>query len=571
MSRTTPNPESTAERIHAAFRDHESAFLRLTAEARERFAERDWHDLQDQAARRLDLYPQAVGAVAKEFATDGKRERESWAAVREAYAKIAGRATNAELARTFFNSVTRRIFDTEGVDPATEFVDGPAVLPETIDESILYEYEVPQSMREMVRSVLARHDFGAPFAQLERDAVQAAERTLNWMRNFKYGSVDRLQTLRSMFYRNRGCYVVGRMLIDDEWKPYVLALTHGDHGVEIDAVLMDENEISILFSFARSYFQVVTEQPRQVIAFLRSFMPLKPVAELYISLGFHKQGKAEQFRALEQHLTQSDALFESAAADEGMVMLVFGLPDYELVFKVIRDHFAYPKDTTRKNVLEKYELVFRHDRVGRLVDAQEFEQLRFSRERFSPELLEELHSRAGSTIEDDGDTLTLGHLYIERRVTPLNVYLRESGREASREALLDYGRAIKELAAVDIFPGDFLFKNFGVTRHGRVVFYDYDELCRLSDCRFRKIPAARHLEDELSNEPWFSVRENDIFPEEFPRFLGIPQRLRRTFDAYHGDLFRVEFWTDLQRRHRAGEVIDIFPYPARRRLRPKGL
>ena len=172
---------------------------------------------------------------------------------------------------------------------------------------------------------------------------------------------------------------------------------------------------------------------------------------------------------------------------------------------------------------------------------------------------------------DDGDTLTLGHLYIERRVTPLNVYLRESGREAAREALLDYGLAIKELAAVDIFPGDFLFKNFGVTRHGRVVFYDYDELCRLSDCRFRKIPAARHLEDELSNEPWFSVRENDIFPEEFPRFLGIPQRLRRTFDAYHGDLFRVEFWTDLQRRHRAGEVMDIFPYPARRRLRPKGL
>ncbi|MCH7779489.1 MAG: bifunctional isocitrate dehydrogenase kinase/phosphatase, partial [Acidobacteria bacterium] len=419
---------------------------------------------------------------------------------------------------------------------------------------------------------LAHYDLGAPYAQPEGDAALAGLQIDNWLRHQPgRAPLERVQTLRSVFCRNKGCYIVGRLVTCGDWNPFVLALTHGDRGIEIDAVLMDENDVSVLFSFARSYFQVLTEQPRQMIAFLRSIMPLKPLAELYISLGFHKHGKAEQFRALAAHLERSEDRFESAAVDKGMVMLVFGLAGYDLIFKVIRDRFAYPKRVTRKQVRERYELVFRHDRVGRLVDAQEFEQLRFRRDRFSPELLEELLAECASTVEDDGETLTFRHLYTERRVTPLNLYLRNADRESGRRALLDYGRAIKELAAANVFPGDFLLKNFGVTRHGRVVFYDYDELCPLSDCRFRELPPARHDEDEFSAEPWFGVGANDIFPEEFRRFLGLPKALRSSFETHHGDLFRVGFWKDLQERHRAGEVVDVFPYPARRRLRPRGL
>ena len=568
------NAEETAQRIYDSFHDHEKAFVTLTGQARQRFAERDWRGLQRQAAQRLDLYPHAVAEITSEFSSndDRKPDRDCWTEIKQRYAVITADDTNTELARTFFNSVTRGVFDTTGVDTATEFTDGITVLPETIQPGLLYEHPVTGSASELVRAVLAHYDLGAPYAQEERDTALAGLQIDNWLRNqLARARIERVQTLRSVFYRNKGAYIVGRVVTGGDWNLFALALTHGDRGIEIDAVLMDENDVSILFSFARSYFQVLTEQPREMIAFLRSIMPLKSLADLYTSLGFHKHGKAEQFRALAAQLQASEDRFESAAVDRGMVMLVFGLPGYDQVFKVIRDRFAYPKRVTREEVRERYELVFRRDRVGRLVDAQEFEQLRFRRDRFSPELLDELLAECGSTVEDDGVTLTFGHLYTERRVTPLNVYLREVDRESGRRALLDYGRAIKELAAANVFPGDFLLKNFGVTRHGRVVFYDYDELCRLSDCRFRELPPARHHEDEFSAEPWFGVGENDIFPEEFRRFLGLPKALRSSFETHHGDLFRVDFWKDLQERHRRGEVLDIFPYPARRRLRPKGL
>ena len=566
--------QQTAQRIHDAFRAHQEEFLELTGDARQRFAERDWNGLQRQAALRLDLYSVAVAQIIRTFsdAADGLPRPSDWSAIRGSYAEIAAGQVNTELARTFFNSVTRRVFDTTGVDTTTEFVDGATVLPDAIDADLLYEHPVTGSTTQLVRDVLAHHDLGAGYSRLERDSGLAGLQIDNWLRNqLGRAPLERVQTLRAAFYRNKGCYIVGRLVTSGDWSPFVLALTHGERGIEIDAVLMDENDVSVLFSFARSYFHVLAKQPRQLMAFLRSIMPLKSVADLYTSLGFNKHGKAEQYRALATHLEATDDPFESAAIDRGMVMLVFGLSGYDQVFKIIRDRFAYPKNVTHDQVRDRYELVFRHDRVGRLVDAQEFEQLRFRRDRFAPDLLEELLTECASSVQDDGDTLTFAHLYTERRVIPLNLYLRDAEREPARRALLDYGRAIKELAAANIFPGDFLLKNFGVTRHARVVFYDYDELCRLSDCRFRELPAPRHHEDELAAEPWFSVAENDIFPEEFRRFLGLPKALRSSFETHHGDLFRVDFWKDLQNRHRAEDVVDIFPYPARRRLRPQGL
>ena len=325
------NAEETAQRIHDAFRNHESAFLTLTGQAQQRFAERDWNGLQQQAAQRLDLYSEAVGELTAAFAKD----RKQWTKIRSRYAVIAAKDANLELARTFFNSVTRRVFDTTGVDTLTEFVDGITVLPDAIDASLLHEHPVTGSTTELVRVVLAHYDLGAPYAQEERDAALAGLRIDNWLRNRPdRAPIERVQTLRSAFYRNKGCYIVGRLVTSGDWNPFVLALTHGNRGIEIDAVLMDENDVSVLFSFTRSYFHVLTEQPRQLIAFLRSIMPLKPLAELYNSLGFHKHGKAEQFRALAAHLEQSQDRFESAAADKGMVMLVFGLPGYDQVFKV---------------------------------------------------------------------------------------------------------------------------------------------------------------------------------------------------------------------------------------------
>ncbi|MGH9577576.1 MAG: bifunctional isocitrate dehydrogenase kinase/phosphatase, partial [Terriglobales bacterium] len=326
---------------------------------------------------------------------------------------------------------------------------------------------------------------------------------------------------------------------------------------------------SIVFSFTHSYFHVEVERPHEVIHFLKSIMPLKRVAELYIALGENKHGKTELYRDLLRQLERSTDRFEIAPGDPGMVMVVFTLPSYDVVFKVIRDKIPFPKTTTRRDVLKKYQLVFNHDRAGRLADAQEFEHLAFARDRFSEALLADLMETAADSVVVGDGQVVIKHLYTQRRMTPLNLYLRDAEEGAAREVAVEYGQAIKDLAATNIFPGDLLLKNFGVTRHGRVAFYDYDELCALTDCNFRDMPEPRDVEEELASEPWFYVGDGDLFPEEFITFMGLQGTVREVFLQMHGDLLSAEFWRKMQERHSAGEVIDIFPYREGRRLRAK--
>jgi isocitrate dehydrogenase kinase/phosphatase len=365
-----------------------------------------------------------------------------------------------------------------------------------------------------------------------------------------------------VLYRGKGAYLVGRIFRESVVFPLVLALLNTPGGIVVDAVLSDENDVSILFSFTRSYFHVDVEKPSELVSFLKTIMPRKRIAELYISIGQNKHGKSELYCDMLHHLSRSDKKFEIAEGERGMVMEVFTMPDYDLVFKVIKDHFTYPKHTTRNEVMGKYDLVFKHDRAGRLVDAQEFEHLKFSRSRFSDELLSVLQRNASQNVIVSQDQVVIGHAYIERRVTPLNIYFKEADEAEARAAAVDYGNAIKDMAGSNIFPGDLLIKNFGVTRHGRVVFYDYDELCLLSVCKFRIKPRSGTYEEEISSEAWFGVGSNDVFPEEFRNFLGLDGTLRDIFIEHHSDLFDAAFWQQVQSRLRSGEIIDVFPYGA---------
>jgi isocitrate dehydrogenase kinase/phosphatase len=290
------------------------------------------------------------------------------------------------------------------------------------------------------------------------------------------------------------------------------------------------------------------------------------VDELYTSIGYNKHGKTELYRALLRHLERADARFAFSEGDEGMVMCVFTLPTFNVVFKIIKDRFGAPKTTTRRGVMEKYHFVFQRDRVGRLADAQEFENLEFRRRCFPPDLLAYLEREAGGSVNVQGESVVVRHVYTERRVTPLNLFLKRADAGSARDAILDYGNAIKDLAGADIFTGDMLLKNFGVTRNGRVICYDYDELCLLGECVFRRLPPPRSPEDELAAEPWFHVGEHDVFPEEFSSFLVPGDRLRATFLGAHGDLLNVDFWSGVQRRLAEGEIFDFFPYRQSRRL-----
>lgn len=559
-----------AETIARAFTAYQFEFIDITRRAPVRFAQRDWAARRQDALERLDLYAQRMAGTVRDLrAVLGPelKERRTWSAMRTGYSRLIAGRPDRELAQTFFNSATRQIFATVGVDPTIEYVD------------LHWDHQPPAAHNEecrsfpnggntarLVRDLLSGGQLAAPFRNLQADARDVADRietvypsTSGW---------SAIECLPVSFYRNQGCYLIGRIRFGDRVQPLVLALVHGPEGVEVDAVLLSESEVSVLFSFTRSYFHADVAAPAPVIAFLRSLMPRKPVAELYMALGYNKHGKTELYRDLLRHLGHSREQFEVASGDRGMVMLVFTMPSYDVVFKVIRDRFAYPKTATRQSVMARYQLVFRHDRAGRLVEAQEFEHLAFPRQLFTEPLLEELLSAAATTVRIRGESVTISHLYVERRVRPLNLHLREVDEERARAAVLDYGQAIVELAATNIFPGDLLLKNFGVTRHDRVVFYDYDELSLLTDCHFRDLPVPRDIEEEMAAEPWFFVGPEDVFPEEFLPFLGLPSALERVFTEQYGRLLQPRFWREIQARHEAGELIAFFPYSRARRLRP---
>jgi len=379
-----------------------------------------------------------------------------------------------------------------------------------------------------------------------------------------------LEVLTPIFFRGKGAYVVGRIKTDRGDVPWVMALVNPEGRIVVDAVLMTEDEVSIVFSFARSYFLVEMDRPRETVAFLKTIMPRKPVAELYNAVGCNKHGKTELYRSILAHLDETDDRFDIAPGQRGMVMSVFALSGFDVVFKVIKDRFDYPKTVTHQEVREKYGLVFRHDRAGRLADAQEFEHLEFDASRFTERLLRELLVVAAESVRLRADRVVIAHLYTERRLLPLDVYLQVAPEDAARDAVIEYGQVLRDLAATNIFPGDMLLKNFGVTRHGRLIFYDYDELCLLTDCHFRSLPEARSGDEETAGEPWFYVGERDIFPEEFRSFLGLRRGLREVFLEHHEELLHVDFWHRMQDMHARGEVVDIYPYRPARHLRGPG-
>ncbi len=554
-----------ANDIFKAFVRYRTEFSHITRRAKARFEMCDWQGTQVDALERLDLYRKIVDEIVaqiRQLLKDKVNEKLVWAGMKAVYTGLLNNRDDWEVAETFFNSVTRRLFATVGVDPQMEFVHTDYGTPPIPTRRLVYRtYGARGSLERLIEAILADYPFEVAYQDQARDIARMAEEIEAQLASLDLPPViERIEMLKPVFYRGKAAYLVGRMFCGDRLIPLVLALLNNEDGLFVDAVLLDEDGVSILFSFTRSYFHVEADRPYDFVHFLKSMLPRKRVAELYISLGFNKHGKTELYRDLLHHLAHSDDRFEIAPGERGMVMSVFTLANYDVVFKIIKDQFDYPKTTTRDEVMDKYRLVFKHDRAGRLIDAQEFEHLKFYRHRFSPEALAELQEVASQTIEVDPDHVIIKHAYVERRVTPLNLYVRQVDEEAARAAVIDYGKAIKDLMVTNVFPGDLLLKNFGVTRHERVVFYDYDELCLLTDCRFRKMPPARNFEDEFAAESWFTPDENDIFPEEFRHFLGLPDDLEQVFIDHHADLFEAKFWRGIQKRLKNGEVIHIFPY-----------
>jgi isocitrate dehydrogenase kinase/phosphatase len=564
-----PSDEALAQHcagaIVEAFARYNADFRTITRRAPERFENRDWPGVQADVVERLDLYRISVGATSSALQSLlGVRAHDIglWQAIKTRFAAAIAELPDPEFLKTYFSSITRQLFDTTGVNTDIEFfaleIDP---LRGVTSDVVTNTYVNRGALELLVEELLSDFRFRTAWRDFDGSVEHVTtDVKLLLARLGETRPVLQVEVIRPVFFQMTRAYVVGRIDGDGWTLPLAIAFRNGDRGVLVDAVMLQESDVSILFSFTRSYFHVDLERVGEAVLFLKRMLPRKPVSELFTVLGRAKQGKTERFREIFRHLGDTDDTFVLAPGERGLVMACFTLANFDVIFKVIRDRFPAVKNVLREEVIAKYDLVFKHDRAGRLVDAQEFKRVRFPKSRFASALLDELLTETANTVHVDGDDLVVDHMYMERKLAPLNLFLRSATREQCELAVIEYGQAIRDLAYTNIFAGDLLLKNFGVTRHGRVIFYDYDELCRVTDCRFRDLPEASDDEDEMRGEAWFYVADNDVFPETFINFLGFEPHLKQLFLDKHGEILEADWWRQLQKRLGIGEVVEVLPY-----------
>ncbi len=575
--------------ILAGFDRHYALFRYGAQRAKSLFESGDWLGIQKLSRERIEYYdrrvreclaklnPVLARQAGSQDAVMSAQQQQFWQAVRQSFVSLLSDHQQPECAETFYNSVTCRALHRDYFHNDFLFV-RPAVATDYLDSkrpAYRAYYPTRQGLRRSLTQMFADFGLACGFSDLPRDVrllarmgsrelAQRVQRTSG----HRLASDCQLHVLGSLFFRNSTAYVVGRLINEGTLYPFVIPLVRNVSGqVDVDALIADEADLSTIFSFTRAYFLVDMEVPAAYVDFVATLLPRKAKAEIYTMVGLQKQGKTLFYRDFLQHLAHSHDQFDIAPGIPGLVMSVFTLPSYPYVFKLIKDKIS--KDgMTPATVRSKYQMVKLHDRIGRMADTWEYSQVALPRQRFSDALIAELERVASSQIETQGDLLVLKHLYIERRMIPLNLYLVDAPEPLRHKAIIDYGDAIRELAAANIFPGDMLYKNFGVTRLGRVVFYDYDEIQPMTEMNFRAIPTAPNEEAEMASEPWYAVGPNDVFPEEFATFLLGKTDIRTVFRQAHMDLLTPQWWQGCREQVSRGVFQDPRPYGIERQLRP---
>lgn len=565
--------KAIAQTILDGFNKHYGLFRGYCHQAWACFERADWSRSGEATKERILSYEvrvnETVDSLNQNF-SNTLENTELWPDIKAAFLSLLMDHLQAECAETFYNSVACRVLHRDYYNNKYIFW-RPGLSTEHLHGSTpTYRSYYPPAagLRRSLLDIICSFKLTNSFQNIRRD-IRNIEKAISIHRgkNWRSHQNEQVQVYCSLFFRNKGAYIVCRMINGSQKDPLVIALLQDENNqVFVDTALLRRKDVDVLFSFSRAYFMVDMEVTSACVRFLKSIMPGKTEVDLNAILGLQKQAKTLFYRELQHHLRHSQDNFQIAPGIPGMVMLVFTLPSFPFVFKLIKDRFEPPKTSSREDVLEKYQLVKFHDRVGRLADTLEFSNVAIPLERIEPELLAQLRDYAADTIDEVGDKLVLQHIYIERRMEPLDQYLAHASRPERRRAISDFGNSIRELAAANIFPGDMLKKNFGVTRNRRVVFYDYDEICYISECNFRHIPPARYAEDEMSDTPWYSIGENDIFPESFGTFFFANQKDLGLFSKDHADLMDADWWNSVKQTVVAGELADVFPYPVSRRF-----
>ena len=570
---TTSSAQSIAKIILEGFDKHYLAFRTNSQLAKSKFENSEYSGIRELLSERISFYDLRV----KETSTvlDVKygneiKENLFWPEVKKAYIMLLTEHKQPELAESFFNSIATQVLDRIYFQNHDYLFVRPSISTEYLDSKPpSYRVYYPRSLglRMTLKTITRDVGLKGPWENIGRDIKLLIKKTIIILQGIQPTKDFQIHVMRSLFFRNKGAYMIGRIVSDGDPTGFAIPILKNKNGeLFLDTIVFRQESLGVLFSFSRAYFMADMEVPSAYVNFLKTIMPSKPTSELYTMLGLQKQGKTLFYRDLLHHLNNSSDKFVLAEGIKGLVMLVFNLPSFPYVFKIIKD--KRQKDVSREHILNRYQLVKHHDRVGRLADTWEYSNVDFPAERFDPELLSELKSHASNMFELIDNHVIIKHVYIERRMIPLNVFIEKANEEKVDRVIFEYGNAIKQLMSANIFPGDLLYKNFGLTKNGRVVFYDYDEIQYITECIFRSVPPANNPEDELSGEPWYSIGPNDVFPEEFETFLLSNQKTKKPFLKYHSELLNPDYWKMQQEKIKRGFFEDVFPYSEEERFTP---
>lgn len=571
-SSTNSTPEDVAKRILGGFNQHYENINSASIQAKEYFEKRQWDLIEKESKLRLNYYDEQVGLYCSELKSELEQKERIpgfWRSVKRYYVHLISEHKQPELAETFFNSVFCHLFERSFYNNQYIFTK-PCVSINYIDmdEPVIDSYIVRDSNLEDVFSqILQSYSFAGGFEDLSRDVKRLTEQLYDQFDHI-HEELFEIQAINSSFIRGKGAYIVANIITGlHSNRPILIALLNEENrGIFVDSLVTDLRSISSIFSFSRSYFFIDTEYPSAIVEYLRTAIPGKTRADLYSLIGLHKHGKTLLYRHFLKYSKITKEKLIIAPGIKGMVMSVFTFPMFPFVFKMINDRFMPPKTGTRKMVQDKYYFVKNHVRIGRLADTWEFSDVAFPLSDIDDALLEDLKTKAPSNIEIEDDLLIIKHMYIENKMTPLNIYLESATEEQQCHIINDYGLAIDELINSNIFPGDMLTKNFGVTRQNRVVFYDYDEITLMSKPNFRKIPEAKTHEQEMASEPWYYVGDDDVFPEEFRYFMFPSPSMKAIFNQNYSKLLDADYWTSIQERIDQEGVMDYYPYGQEKRM-----
>jgi isocitrate dehydrogenase kinase/phosphatase len=575
MNDSDPNIQSAATWLYAEYSLFYQEFLKIIDLAKRAFEERDFASSLRVSSRRLSLYSISITDVShrlkQEFPTI-HNNIDLWWKVETYYHDLIHGEYSEDIARAYLHSLRRLIYQGEWRSADYSFAERVSEL-EMLAPQIIKSIELDGYLpNQAVLEILKIPDFTRSYAGIDSDSerivTRVAENLSRPPRNTQ--RLVRVEMINAGFYRNRGAYLVGRLVFETgKLAPLIIALLNDEPGIYVDAVLTSETYAHNIFSSTLANFHVTSSYYHEVSAILKSIMPRRPLGLHYSTIGYNHLGKVAVMRELESELVGTGMVLETAVGSKGTVAMGFASQNSAYNLKVIRDRptrqYKWGEFEGVESVIKKYTRVHEINRTGSMLDSIIYYNVRLDRHWFSAALLEELLKNASMSVSLHGDDVIFKYLIVQIKMTPLTVYLENAGEKQAETVIVNLGYCIKNNAAANIFNKDLDARNYGVSSFSMVYLFDYDALEELKDVKIRTNLDREEGEEDIPD--WYFEDGVVFLPEELISGLCIPQRrLRDLFAKRHANLLTTDYWTEIQQDLLADIVPQVSVYPDSERV-----